>query len=186
VTPGSGPRHGAFLQTPLNTTYLFVITELGNTITSYAVTYNPNRTLSFHPVFTSSTYGPRTPAPPGAAAAEVLVSPDGKYLLTSSRNDSLFALPNFNPANATKIPSDSLQVWSIDPATGALAFLQLAPAGGRFPRQFSLNRNGTLAAVGLQMDGRVVVMEREANGTFGALVASVDVEGEVTSVVWDE
>jgi 6-phosphogluconolactonase (cycloisomerase 2 family) len=149
------------------------------------VTYNPNTTLSFAPVFTSSTYGPHG-TPPGAAGAEVLVSPDGNYLLTSSRNDSLFAIPNFNPANATRIPSDSLQVWAIDHATGKLAFQQLAPAGGSYPRQFAVNRNGTLAAVGLQMDGRVVVMERSANGTLGGFVASVDVAGQVTSVVWDE
>lgn len=42
-------------------------------------------------------------------------------------------------------------------------------------------------AVGLQMDGRVVVIERDViNETLGDFVASVDVAGQVTSVIWDE
>ena len=64
---------------------------------------------------------------------------------------------------------------------------QIAPAGGSFPRQFSVSKAGDLVAVGLQMDGRVVVIERNvANGMFGDFVASVDVAGQVTSVIWDE
>jgi len=50
----------------------------------------------------------------------------------------------------------------------------------------SLNKNGTLAAVGLQLDGRVVIIERLCNGTFGDFVAHIDVPGEVSSVIWDE
>jgi 6-phosphogluconolactonase (cycloisomerase 2 family) len=68
-----------------------------------------------------------------------------------------------------------------------LAFNQLAPAGGSFPRQFSVNKNGTLAAVGLQLDSRVVIIERNVeDGTFGNFVAEIDVPGQVTSVIWDE
>jgi hypothetical protein len=37
------------------------------------------------------------------------------------------------------------------------------------------------------MDGRVVIIERDLiNGTLGNFVASVDVAGQVTSVIWDE
>jgi hypothetical protein len=44
-----------------------------------------------------------------------------------------------------------------------------------------------MVAVGLQMDGRVVVIQRNvADGTFGHFVASMDVAGQVTSVIWDE
>ena len=107
--------------------------------------------------------------------------------MTSSRNAPLFQIPNFDPTNSTKIPSDTLQSWAIEPSTGALSFVQLAPAGGSFPRQFSLNKNGTLAAVGLQRDSRVVIIERNvADGTFGDFVASINVGGEITTVIWDE
>jgi 6-phosphogluconolactonase (cycloisomerase 2 family) len=64
---------------------------------------------------------------------------------------------------------------------------QIAPSGGSFPRQFSINNKGDLVAVGLQMDGRVVVIQRNVDdGTLGDFVASVDVAGQVTSVIWDE
>jgi 6-phosphogluconolactonase (cycloisomerase 2 family) len=80
-----------------------------------------------------------------------------------------------------------LQSWAIDQVTGKLSLKQIAPAGGSFPRQFSINKAGDLVAVGLQMDGRVVVIERNvADGAFGDFVASVDVAGQVTSVIWDE
>jgi 6-phosphogluconolactonase (cycloisomerase 2 family) len=107
--------------------------------------------------------------------------PDNKYLLTSSRNDALFQIPNFDPSNSTEIPSDTLQSWSIDLSTGKLDFKQLAPAGGSFPRQFSVNKTGTLAAVGLQLDARVVIVERNVeDGTFGKFVAEIDIPGQIT------
>ncbi|PVH82062.1 3-carboxymuconate cyclase-like protein-like protein [Cadophora sp. DSE1049] len=182
---GSGPRHGAFLKAECGNTYFFLISELSNTIASYKVTYG-EKSLSFEEVFVSGTYGP-TATPAGAAAAEALISPDRKFLLTSSRNATLFDIDNFDPSNSTKIPSDTLQTWAIDNATGKLSFTQLAPAGGRFPRQFSLNKAGTLAAVGLQSDSRVVIVQRDVtSGKFGDFVASVDVGGEITSVIWAE
>lgn len=52
------------------------------------------------------------------------------------------------------------------------------------PRQFSINPKGTKVAVGLQDDGRVVVKERKADGTYGDFVAWGNVAGQVTSVVW--
>ncbi len=115
------------------------------------------------------------------------MKPDSKFLLTSSRNATFFNLTNFDKTNSTKIPSDTLQSWAIDHATGELSLKQITPAGGSFPRQFSVNKAGDLVAVGLQMDGRVVVIERNVvDGTLGDFVANVDVAGQVTSVIWDE
>ncbi|KAG0652640.1 putative 6-phosphogluconolactonase [Hyphodiscus hymeniophilus] len=185
ATPaGSGPRHGAFLKTE-GDTFFFLVSELANTIVSYKVSYG-EKEMAFSPVFESGIYGPK-PTPEGAALAEVLLSPDNRYLLTCSRNATLFSIPNFDPLNATKIPSDTLQVWKIDHETGGLTFEQLAPSGGRYPRQFSVNHDGTLAAVGLQLDGRVVIVERDVeSGMFGRFVAAIDIPGQITSVIWDE
>lgn len=78
VVPGSGPRHAAFY-TPYGvacencTMYLYVVTELGNTVTSYAVTYPEDGGLAFEEVFTSSVYG-NLPLPEGNAPAEIAVS----------------------------------------------------------------------------------------------------------------
>jgi hypothetical protein len=75
-----------------------------------------------------------------------------------------------------------LQSWAIDQVTGKLSLKQIAPAGGSFPRQFSINKGGDLVAVGLQM----VIERNVVDGMFGDFVASVDVAGQVTSVIWDE
>lgn len=56
------------------TTFLYVVTELGNTVTSYAVTYLPDgKGLDFEQVYRSTTYG-NLPLPAGNAPAEVHVS----------------------------------------------------------------------------------------------------------------
>jgi 6-phosphogluconolactonase (cycloisomerase 2 family) len=116
-----------------------------------------------------------------------IFKPDHKFLLTSSRNATFFQIANFDAKNSTKIPSDTLHTWVIDHATGKLSLKQIAPSGGSYPRQFSINKNGDMVAVGLQMDGRVVVIERDVmDGTLGDFVASVDVAGQVTSVIFDE
>lgn len=78
VTPiqavlGTGPRHARFLVTE-KATYLYVITELGNTLTGYEVTYNKNNTLGFDIVYESGTFGKNQTVPVGAAAAEIHIS----------------------------------------------------------------------------------------------------------------
>ena len=70
--PGTGPRHGTFLSTG-NATYLFVIAELANTITSYSVTYTATG-LSLMPVFMSGAYGVNVTVPSAAGAAEAILS----------------------------------------------------------------------------------------------------------------
>jgi len=114
------------------------------------------------------------------------IKPDHKYLLTSERHVASFQIPNFDPNNSATLPSDALIVWTIDHATGKLSNAQRAPAGGMNPRQFSVNAKGDLAAVGLQDDGRVVILERKKDGSFGNILASVMIAGSPTSVIWDE
>ncbi|KAI0996210.1 hypothetical protein K3495_g11969 [Podosphaera aphanis] len=187
VPPGSGPRHGAFLQTSDNASpkvFFFLITELSNTVSSYVVSPE-NNSLNF--TLVTSADALNKPAPEGTASAELIISPDGKFVLTSVRNASILTIPNPSPNNNTEIQSDTLQSWAIDTNTGELTFKQIAPAGGRIPRHFALNKEGTLAAVGLQEDGRVVVYSRNVEtGKLGDIMASADVEGEVTNILWDE
>jgi 6-phosphogluconolactonase (cycloisomerase 2 family) len=72
VPAGTGPRHGAFLNTG-NATYLFIIAELANTITSYSVAYTATG-LSLTQVFISGAYGINVTIPAGAGAAEAILS----------------------------------------------------------------------------------------------------------------
>ena len=83
--------------------------------------------------------------------------------------------------------SDTLINFGLDGETGSLSVVQEVPCGGSFPRQFSMNKAGTLLAVGLQNDGRVVLIERDAQtGEIGDFVANADVEGQVTAVIFNE
>ncbi|KAI0111492.1 putative isomerase YbhE [Daldinia grandis] len=186
VRPGSGPRHGAFTVTS-EKTYFYLVSELGNTITGYEVIYNENKTLSFNELFFIPTHGEERTLPEKTGAAEILVSPDGNFLIVSSRWEDSFNITNFDPSNSTEIPSDPLITYSIDRATGDLTKVQEFAAGGRVPRHFSINADGNLAAVSLQGDGRVVLIDRDVEtGLFKNYVAYADIEGEVTAAIFRE
>ncbi|TAQ91597.1 hypothetical protein B7494_g75 [Chlorociboria aeruginascens] len=184
LAPGTGPRHGTFLQSGSNT-YFFLTSELAGTMSAFQVTYS-TAGLTFTSVFTSPIDGEGTPN--GTFPSECILSPCQKYVLTSNRGDKKFQLNNYDPSNSTKITSDSLQSWIIDPATGKLTLNPLTPAGGSYPRMFSVNKDGTLAAVGLQNDQRVVIIQRDVQtGTFAQdILAEIDLPGQITSVIWAE
>lgn len=88
--------------------------------------------------------------------------------------------------NDTLESGDSLATFSIN-ENGSLEFIQLWPAGGLYPRSFSINKAGDKVAVALQKSSRVVVLERNVeNGWIGNPIAAIPVDGELTCVVWDE
>ncbi|KAI1102191.1 putative isomerase YbhE [Jackrogersella minutella] len=186
VRPGSGPRHGTFLVTP-SKTFFYVISELGNAITGYDTIYNDNKTLSFHELFYIPTHGENITLPEKTGAGEILVSPDGRFLIASSRWEDSFNITNFDPNNSTLIPSDPLITYSIDHSTGHLKKVQEFAAGGRVPRHFSINGDGNLVAVALQGDGRVVLINRNVKtGLLKDYVATVNIEGEVNTAIFRE
>jgi len=195
--PGSGPRHAVFSLDPISGEYVFYLAgEIAATITAYRVHYEPNQggiTFTMIPGAVYNSLGPGHPVPPTTTGqstgvtAEIAFSPDGEFLLVSNRRDL-----SFNPSTrpiSYPIPSDSISTWTFAKgrSDGALDFLELFPAGGSYPRMFSLNRAGNLVAVGLQQSGRVVVMERDTEtGRWRRQVAEIEVEGQITCVVWDE
>lgn len=105
----------------------------------------------------------------------------------SSRLEGTLSIPNFDPKNETAIQSDPIFNFEVHQKTGALSLVQTVPAGGMVPRHFSMNKAGTLVAVGLQQDFRVVIMKRDAaTGRLGDIVAQIKLDGEVTFVIFDE
>lgn len=65
--------------------------------------------------------------------------------------------------------------------------MQEFAAGGSGPRHFSLNADGSLAAVALQADGRVVIIKRDVKtGKFEKYLAFADIEGELTAAIFRE
>lgn len=68
---GSGPRHVAFAVKGAKT-FMYLITELGNTIVGYEVTYDS--TIHFKEIFDIGSHGAGRPVPANAAASEIVVS----------------------------------------------------------------------------------------------------------------
>lgn len=85
-----------------------------------------------------------------------------------------------------KADSDSLSTFEIG-EDGKLDLVQIAPSGGYQPRQFSLNKRGDRVAVGHQVNGTVVVWDRDVrSGKIGKKIAETTVSGPVVFVGWDE
>jgi 6-phosphogluconolactonase (cycloisomerase 2 family) len=197
VATGSGPRHATFWKDDStydanDNTYLFVLAELANTITTYKVSYLHEDGLNFTEVNTQNTFGGAA-VPIGAAAAEIQVSPDNLFLVVSNRNDLTYEISQYGSAdkNASE-KSDSLATYAIGPG-GNLVFRGIYPAGGSNPRQFTINKAGDMIAVGLQKSCRVVVLCRDVvTGQIGRPLAHIPLGDCTTSplgptmIVWDE
>ena len=116
LAPGSGPRHLAWSPSG---TVAYVISELASTVTAFR--YDAARGV-LEPFQTITTL------PAGFSgrntAAEVEVSPDGRFLYASNRGD------------------DTLAFFSIDARSGALAPAGRVPSGGRTPRHFAITGSG--------------------------------------------
>ncbi|PHH74129.1 hypothetical protein CDD82_5093 [Ophiocordyceps australis] len=188
VKPGSGPRHAAFVHLG-HATFMYLVNELSNTIDGFRVTYSGHDAIHMEPIFTMGTHGGKEGVESNHVfASEIVISPDKRFVIVSSRNESALSIPNFDASDPPPLVSDPLINFRIDPQSGALHLLQdNVPAGGRFPRHFSLNRDGSLLAVGLQLDSRVAFIQRDAaSGEIGNFVAYADVAGQVTSVIFDD
>lgn len=196
VEPGSGPRHGAFMHSHNMTHNLmgmhnikyYLVSELANKLTSYDVIYLPNNGgLAMKPIMAMKTYGNGTASAFAGNAASEIVIADSKHIIVSNRNATFFQLNNPCPKNATKIPSDTMATFSLpESADGTFTFGRLSPAGGSFPRQFSMNKQGTMVAVGLQKSESVVIYSySKKTGVLGDKpLAMFKGLGPVTSIVW--
>ncbi|KAJ7096472.1 Lactonase, 7-bladed beta-propeller-domain-containing protein [Mycena crocata] len=134
----SGPRHAVLSGFPVVTDWLprlHVVNEEDNSVETWIMHYTRNNltlvlqgsavsTLQVHGGFNVST------------AAELLISPNGKYLLASNRD-------------ATLLATGSIAVFRINPpsAKTALTRLSITSSGGANPRGMSLDRNGKWLAV---------------------------------------
>ncbi|KAI9772581.1 MAG: hypothetical protein M1839_002433 [Geoglossum umbratile] len=179
---GSGPRHAVFGK---GGSFFYLVSELANSVTVYKATTLPNgagmkfdlvqKTDSFAGAFAKAG----KPVPTEAGAAEIALSPCGAYIIVSNRKDNFFSQVN--------APADSLATYSIDPTKGTLTPIGTFSATGPVPRQFALNKKGDMAAVGLQGNGMVAVIQYDSStGKFGKKLADVTVGTQVVCVIWDE
>jgi 6-phosphogluconolactonase len=130
LEPGSGPRHLAFH--PDGKT-VYVLSELSGTVSSLAWDA-PRGVLSPFQRISS--------LPPGFSgantAAEIAVSPDGRFVYASNRGD------------------DAISVFAVGDG-GRLAFAGRVATGGRTPRHFAIDPSGRWLVAANQNSSSIVV-----------------------------
>jgi 6-phosphogluconolactonase len=131
LAPGAGPRHLAFHP---NGKYAYVLSEVNSTITAF--TYNP-KNASFSTLQTLSTLPKDFTS--HNDTAEIVVYPSGKFLYASNRGH------------------DSIAVFAIDPAQGALTAAGDFSTKGKTPRNFALDPSGNFLLVANQESNNIVV-----------------------------
>ena len=139
MRPGAGPRHIAFHPSlPL----VFVANELDSTVATlrFDAARGKLSALAVHSTLPSGWKGTNYPA-------DIHVAPSGRTLYVSNRGHN------------------SIAVFSVANATGALTLQQVIATGGDWPRNFSLDPSGRWLLVANQRSNSIVVFARdEASG----------------------
>ncbi|MBI6681107.1 lactonase family protein [Pseudomonas viridiflava] len=135
VPENTGPRHLAFAP---NGKFLYVVGEMSGTVTAFSI---DDKTGGLKQVNQANGIPERLKLAPGQArdarnndlkddptpriwAADVRISPDGKWLFTSERTSS------------------SVSVFKVDPATGKVTFVENYPVEEKQPRNIAVAPNG--------------------------------------------
>lgn len=144
--PGSGPRHMAFSADGKNA---YVINELDNSVTITSERGGMFETIGTVPTLPADFTGANT-------TAEIEVHPNGKFVYGSNRG------------------LDSIVVYSRDPETGELKFLQHAPCGGQIPRHFKIDPTGKWLLCAHQGSNTISVLSLDPKtGLLGGPVGTV-------------
>ena len=138
VKQGNGPRHLAFLP---NGKMVYLIQELTSTVNSYAYQNGKlklKQSLNFEPKDFVEEIG----------AADIHISPDGKFLYASDRGK----------ANVIAIFSISTK--------GLLRFITRQSCGGKTPRNFVIDPSGNFLLVANQNSDQVILFMRNKKTGF--------------------
>jgi len=154
VKAGSGPRHMVFRP---DGRYAYVLNELTSTVTAFAYdahkgVLTEGQTLSTLPAgYTGQNSG-----------AEIAVHPSGRFVYSSNRGHN------------------SIAIFRVDQASGALTFVRTQETGGRTPRNFALDPSGRLLLAANQDSGTITTFAiDEANGELKSTGMTVEVPSPV-------
>lgn len=134
VEPGSGPRHLIFDKSGK---YAYVVLELTSDVAVFRhdngkLTHLQN--VSMEPEeFKGEVSG-----------AEIRISPDGKFLYASNREDA-----------------NEIVIYSIDQANGTLTFVDRQSSMGKTPRNFIIDPTGNYLLVANQNSDSIVIFKRD-------------------------
>jgi len=134
LEPGAGPRHLAFHPSGKA---VYVVNELNSTITRFAHEESGKLVMmdslsTLPPTFEGESW-----------CAEILVSPDGRFVYASNRGH------------------DSIAVFRIDERTGELQASGYVSTRGKFPRNFALTPDGQWLVAANQNSDSVVAFRIE-------------------------
>ncbi|CAE6444601.1 unnamed protein product [Rhizoctonia solani] len=171
---GSGPRHLDFWPPTGKSNYLYLLNQFSNTVMVFDIS-TPSLGAAPKLIQTISTRGAGLPpSDPNIDinAAEVTVTPDGRFLIASNRND-------------TSRPDDTLASFSISPSSRSnhLTFQSLTGTGGKNPRDHRIDPTGRYIAVTNQDTGINVVERDVQGGVFKGVIANYTSNNPV-SVLW--
>ncbi|QRV75337.1 lactonase, 7-bladed beta-propeller [Ceratobasidium sp. AG-Ba] len=171
---GTGPRHLAFWPPVGRSKYLYLVNQLSNTVMVFDISSN---SLAAAPKLLQEISTRGKGLPPSAPtidmnAAEVVVSPDGRFLIASNRND-------------TSRPEDTLASYSIDPYSKSkhLTFLNLTGTGGKNPRDHAIDPTGKYVAIANQDTGITILERNVRTGKFKGVAADYPSKSPV-AVFW--
>ncbi|CAE6438107.1 unnamed protein product [Rhizoctonia solani] len=171
---GSGPRHLTFWPPVGPSLYMYLLNQLSNVIMVFDISTD-SQGAAPRLIQTVSTLG--AGLPPSAPtidinAAEVVVTPDARFLIASNRND-------------TSRADDTLVSFSINPFSnsGHLTFKGLVGTGGKNPRDHAIDPTGKYIAVTNQDTGITVIERNVWTGDFKGVVANYTTKSPV-SVLW--
>ncbi|OQD94193.1 hypothetical protein PENSOL_c027G06909 [Penicillium solitum] len=181
VKPGSGPRHAVFWTPKTNVTstddtFLYLVSELGNTLTAFKANYTRNG-VTFVKVHEESTYGGEV-IPSGSKASGIHISPENDRIVVSNRGDATFGKNG-----------DSFAVFTCITGHGNHAndfsFVGLFPAYGSFPREFEINGHNGVISVALQNSHEVALVQWDKQTRRpGKLLAKKSLDGEIPAAIW--
>ncbi len=134
--PGSGPRHITFHPSKK---YAYLIHELQPFVSVYSFEGGDFKEIQKVNVYPEGFAGNKD-------GAEVLVSPDGKYLYTSQRADQ-----------------NTIGIFQIDDATGKITLKGYQPVLGKGPRHFTIDPSGKFLLVANQQSDNITIFDIDKN-----------------------
>jgi 6-phosphogluconolactonase len=166
LAEGSGPRHLTFSESKENgKQYAYLASELACTLTAFS--HDPmtgELTRIGQPLLTvpkGTPLGGSLTDGPQRTTAEVVVSPDGRFVYVSNRGDDV---------------EDHISIFSRS-TDGAALYLNWVPSGGKMPRHFSMSKDGKYLAIAHEKSDNVVILERDPHSgslkKTGAVVSNI-------------
>lgn len=132
TSPGAGPRHFTFHP---NGKYAYLVEELSATVSAYSYKDGKLTFLQRISALPDNFTGTK-------GAADIHVSPDGKFLYSSNRGTS-----------------NTIAIFSIDQATGKLKAEGYQSTLGKVPRNFNFDPSGNFLLVGNQDSDEIVIFK---------------------------